>query len=320
MENNNLHEVIEPAPVQPTVPPPKSQFHFTRAQQFIAVWLIGIIVGFSVGHYGLAFPFAQRLLGISTKDGAALMEMVAPTRGTQLHMVWGDMGSQLIKAGVIDRQKFEAVYAQRGGLDDQAKQLLDGTTDKPTIITRENAGLILNLLWALGLGNKNDILDAGPMMDKQYGGAGGFASTGGWNLAAGQAMNHYSHHAFVTLTSDQQGLVQRVAQNIYRPCCNNPTHFPDCNHGMAMLGALELMASQGADEATMYHTALTLNAYWFPDTYATIATYLQKQKRSWDKADPKELLGASFSSASGYRTVLQNVEPVQNTSGGSCGV
>ena len=36
--------------------------------------------------------------------------------------------------------------------------------------------------------------------------------------------------------------------------------------------------------------------------------------------DPKEVLGINFSSASGYRKVLSEIEPVPLDSGGSCGV
>ena len=39
-------------------------------------------------------------------------------------------------------------------------------------------------------------------------------------------------------------IVEEIAGNIYRPCCGNSTAFPDCNHGMAMLGLIELMVSQ----------------------------------------------------------------------------
>jgi len=122
----------------------------------------------------------------------------------------------------------------------------------------------LNMLWAFGLANKNEILENGPMMDPKYGGADNFASIGGWTLAKGSAMDHYSHHEMLKLTPEQQKKVKRTSKNIYRPCCNNPAYFPDCNHGMAMLGALEIMASQGASEREMYRIAEDLNKQWFP--------------------------------------------------------
>src|SRR3989344_7376730 len=105
------------------------------------------------------------------------------------------------------------------------------------------------------------------MTNPEYGGAGNFASTGGWTLAKGDAMDHYSAHPFIMLSREHQELVERVSKGIYRPCCNNSTHFPDCNHCMAMLGLLELMASQGVSEEDMWKAALAVNSYWFPDTY-----------------------------------------------------
>ena len=100
-------------------------------------------------------------------------------------------------------------------------------------------------------------------------------------------MDHYSKHQFITLTDKQQKLVEEVSKNIYRPCCNNSTYFPDCNHGMAMLGLLELMASQNINEREMYKNALKVNSYWFPTTYLTIAKYLDMNGRDWDKTEPK---------------------------------
>ena len=122
------------------------------------------------------------------------------------------------------------------------------------------------------------------------------------------------------LTPEQQKLVDEVSKNIYRPCCNNSTHFPDCNHGMAMLGILELMASQGLSEEEMYKTALQVNAYWFPETYLTIAKYFENQGVSWDKVSAKEILGFNYSSGSGYQNLLQKIKPEEIKGGGSCGV
>lgn len=254
------------------------------------------------------------------QNEAVLNETVLPSQGVTLPVKWGDLGKQMVDAGVIDGAKFEAVYAQRGGLDAAGKNLLYGANNGALVINEQNSGLLLNLLWALGLGNKNEILEKGPMQDKQYGGADRFASTGGWTLAKGGVMNHYSMHAFMTLTPDQQTLVARVSQNIYRPCCGNSVYFPDCNHGMAMLGLLELMASQGASEAQMYKTALAVNAYWFPDTYTAIAKYFAKRGTTWANIDPKEALSATYSSAQGYRQILAEVEPSAPKGGGGCGV
>lgn len=207
-----------------------------------------------------------------------------------------DLGSLKIKmaqAGVIDETKFES------------------------------ASTTLNLLWALGLSNKNPILEKGPMMDSSYGGADRFASTGGWTLSVGSPMNHYSMHNFIDLTPEQQALVERVSKNIYRPCCGNSVYFPDCNHGMAMLGLLELMASRGADEAEMYDEAFKANASWFPDMYANIEAYLVQRKQGigqpFGGVSAKEILSPEFSSAAGYQRVVEALKPTQ-IKGSSCGV
>src|SRR3989344_821240 len=108
-----------------------------------------------------------------------LVEQILPPDGVELPAVWGDLGKRMIAAGVIDAEKFESVYKNRGGLSEEERNLLAGSGNGKLKITESNSGLILNLLWALGLGNKNEILEKGPMTDLRYGGAGNFASTGG---------------------------------------------------------------------------------------------------------------------------------------------
>jgi len=245
---------------------------------------------------------------------------IIPKDGVILPVKWGDLGARMISSGVIDKSKLEELYVGRGGLSNEEKKLLEGIDNGNLKITRENSGFVLNLLWALGLGNKNEILENGPMSDKKYGGAGNFASTGGWTLARGDAMSHYSKHRFIVLTPEQQTLVEKVSKGIYRPCCGNSTYFPDCNHGMAMLGLLELMASQGVSEDEMYKSALVVNSYWFPDTYITIAKFLKSQGKNWESVDPKEILGFDYSSGAGFQKVKSKVENTGFKGGGSCGV
>lgn len=162
---------------------------------------------------------------------------------------------------------------------------------------------------------------------QKFGDPSNYASTGGWTLSRDKSMNYYSKVNLIPLTAEQEGLVQKVASNIYRPCCDNSTAFPDCNHGMALLGVLELMASNGASEQQMYDAAKYINAYWFPTNYYDIAKYLKANGgKSFSQMDSKTVLGKTYSSASGYSQIkkwltereTKNEAPQQGSS--SCGV
>ena len=58
-------------------------------------------------------------------------EKIIPSNGVELPVKWGDLGKQMIEAGVIDASKFESIYSQRGGLTKEQK---DFFTPKITAI------------------------------------------------------------------------------------------------------------------------------------------------------------------------------------------
>jgi hypothetical protein len=110
----------------------------------------------------------------------------------------------------------------------------------------------------------------------------------------------------VTLNGEQQQHLERVAGTIYRPCCNNATLFPDCNHGMALLGLLELMAAQGASETQMYDAAKYVSALWFPEQMAEVATYTKvHDKADFAAANGAQLLDKDHFSGSGFQSLHQ---------------
>ena len=255
-----------------------------------------------------------------TAPRSVLEERVLPSEGVVLPATWGNLGVRMVEAGVIDADKFADIYRKRGTFSEEYENLLLGQSNERIRITEDNAGYLLNLFWALGLASKNPILEFGEMTDDAYGGAENFASTGGWSVSRGSPMAHYSRHTFFTLSPEEQALVEKMAMGIYRPCCGNSTHFPDCNHGMAMLGLLELMASQGASEGEMWKAALAVNSYWFPDTYLSIATYMKQRGVEWNVVSPSVVLGADYSSASGYAKVAAQVEGVRARGQGGCGI
>src|SRR3990167_4033296 len=204
---------------------------------------------------------------------------------------------------------------------DLDKKLIEDTNNGEIVMTEQNSRLILNLLWGFGLANKNDVLDKGEMMQDPSQ-TENMASTGGWSISKDEPMTHYSKHNFVNLTSEQQKMVEEMSKNIYRPCCNNSTHFPDCNHGMAMLGLLELMVANGVSQTEAYKVALQVNSMWFPQTYQDLATYFAENGTTWDKVDPKVALGINYSSASGYKNTRAQIKslPQPKQGGGGCGL
>lgn len=313
MENETQNKIAETS----------SQPRLNKKYTSIAAFAITSVI-FAGGMYASGFGVVASIQEKSAPVIAGTQtqvseETVLPPGGVELQVEWGNLGSKLVEVGVIDADKFKVIYEQRGVFTEEYETLLLGQNNSNLKITKENAEYLLNLFWALGLASKNPILDSGEMSDKAYGGAGNFASTGGWTLSKGNAMEHYSKHVFFELTAEQQALVDKVSRGIYRPCCGNSTHFPDCNHGMAMLGLLELMASQGASEQEMWRTALVVNSYWFPDTYLTIATYMMGKGIEWKDVSPQEVLGINYSSASGYARIASQVTLPKQQSSGSCG-
>ncbi|WP_162909770.1 hypothetical protein [Aggregatilinea lenta] len=248
-----------------------------------------------------------------------LVQQVAPLAGTTIAVVWGDMGQKLVAAGAIDLGKVEAHYS---GLDEAQQAALVGDDLTAISFTPENIQFWTNVLWSLGLIQDSKVLSKGPMQQNvAWTPLGNYASTGGWTLGSQPATDLYGSARLVDLTPEQDDLVYGVAEHIFRPCCGNHAAFPDCNHGMAVLGLLELMASQGATEDELYQAALTFNAYAFSDTYITLAAYFAQQDIPWADVNVKEILGSGYSSGQAASRIAAAVGPIPGVpvQGGSCG-
>lgn len=285
--------------------------------------------------YGIKQQLAVRSLASANptqqkpaNTDADIFNQVNPEEGYELSVSYGQLGPKMIELGVLDPEKFEKVYKQNGSpLTEKQREILTQGSHEKIKITRENSYFLLNFFWAAGLANKSKILLEGDMM--KYGGrngAGGFASTGGWTLGKGDPMDYYAAASLIPLTAEQEALVDSVAANIYRPCCNNSTAFPDCNHGMALLAVLQLLAANGATEAQMYEAGKYFSAFWFPGNYFDLALYFKnKEGKSFKEVDGKALLGKDFSSASGWQSVKQwlirnGIVEQPPKQGGGCGV
>ncbi len=252
--------------------------------------------------------------------GEILLEMVAPKSGVTLPVKWKDAMAKARKAGAIDIEKYKAALAKYGAtLTPEHEKLLEEGSDENIVFTRENALFNLNMLWALGLVNENPILTEGKI--SEYENNGRFASTGGWTLGSKSGGELLASAKIIELTPEQQEIVEEVAKNTYRPCCGNSTAFPDCNHGMAALALIELMASQGATEEQIYDAVLVANSYWFTQTYVSTAEYLEENGTNWEETEAKELLGKDYSSYNGAtktRNSLREKPEIQQAAG--CGV
>lgn len=298
----------------------------------IPLWLVAVLLlnsilvtGF-VQYYIMKKNFNTQIAALAktTKSPEELVQVlkqkVLPQKGYVLAVKWDDVGKQLLESGIIDKTKYEELFVSDPVAKKEMAHMMNASSDNMTI-NEGNARFMVNTLWALGLVNKNKILEDGSMKTYGKGNVMGFASTGGWNLGSKPTSELYSSAPMIKLTVEQQELVKKIAQNVYRPCCGNSTEFPDCNHGMAALGYIELAVAQGVPEKQIYRDLLELNSFWFPQQYVELAAYFNQQNISWDKVDAQTALGPQYSSAQGSQQVRQAVQSVPglNIQQGGCG-
>lgn len=270
----------------------------------LAVFLLGLGSGYLKWGQDETVELRQQ------KELTILYEQVNPKDGYALPISYGDLGPRLLEGGVISYDAFAAIYENSGNpLSAEKTEIVKNGSDEEIVINADNSHFLLNFFWAVGLANKNSILTDGPMVQNSGGQIERFASTGGWTLATKPVTELYASMDLIPLTAEQQKLVEEVAAAIYRPCCNNHTLFPDCNHGMAMLGVLELMASQGATADAMFEAAKYINAYWFPQQTLETAIYLQLNENiDFASADARLVVGNKLSSASGAGMVHEDLQ------------
>lgn len=291
-----------------------------------AILLVAFVLGLGSGYLlwgNTPEAQAQKI----EKSRAALAKQVNPDAGFELPVSFKNVGPQLISTGAIDEAQFVKLYQEKGKpLSDEQLKILHDAVDGHIKIDKSNSDFLLNFFWALGLVNKNPILETGEMVRDGRDKVGGFASTGGWTLGKKSPTELYSSVEIMKLTPEQQARVDEVSKNAYRPCCGNSTHFPDCNHGMALLGLLELMASQDATVDQMYTAAKQVNAFWFPDQMLEVATYFQAvDGKDFNAIDAKEVVSDKYFSGSGFQQTHQallakGLLPQARSGGQSCGV
>ncbi len=287
--------------------------------------------------FNFGFDFQKKakvnLSGIDSSGGNLsqavkdIQEQINPPAGFEINAVYGDIGPKLLAAGAIDFEKLKTLYEKAGVplTDEQIIILTKGSNEKIRI-TPQNSYFLLNFLWAFGLANKNQILDEGPMAQYGKDQIGNFASTGGWTLGTKSSIALYSKAEIIKLNSEQQKILDDFAFNSYRPCCSNPTGFPDCNHGMAALGLGEIMASQGASADEIFEAFKYVNAFWFPQTYFDAAVYFQaKEGKDWSQVSGREVAGKDYSTPQGWQRVRawlksNNLLEEAPSDGGGCGV
>jgi len=264
---------------------------------------------------------------IVKKESANLFDEINPVKGFEINAKYGDLGPRMIQSGVIDLEKFKQTYEKSAQpLTKEQVEILTKGSNKKIKIDRDNSYFLLNFFWAAGLANKSKALTEGDIVKYGEGQVGNFASTGGWSLSKTEPMDYYAKSDLIPMTIEQENLVEKVAGNIYRPCCNNSTAFPDCNHGMALLSVLQLMSANGATEKQMYEAAKYYNAFWFPSNYYDLALYFKnKEGKKFSQVPAQIMLGKDFSSSSGWQAAKQwlvnkGVVEQPPKQGGSCGV
>ncbi len=274
-----------------------------------------------------------------------LSGQISPKTGYTLPFKWGNSIKVLVQTGALNVSNLTIILNSSGQpITFTEKEILNGTYNGYIQFNSTNTEFVQIVLWALGINNNNTIINEGPIINSSaqisneirnnstnstlrqqatpyFVASHYFASTGGYGPIGKLQLGGIND---VILSQPQQIIADYTATNSYRPCCDNPTAFPDCNHGAAALGLIELLASQGATQSQIFDALRYFYQYQFPQQYTEIAAYFYLQGKNYSQINSSEVMGYNFSSFSGYYSVnqylLKNGILKQSTAGGAaCG-
>ncbi len=270
---------------------------------------------------------ATKNLSGNAINQAILYAQVTPQAGYTLPFKWGDSIRKLIQAGALNVSNLTIILNNsHQPLTFSEKEILNGTYSGYIQFNSTNTEFIQLVLWGLGINDNNTIITKGAIINASVPYANSinnnatlrqrlnqnvtpywaasryFASTGGYGPIGKLQLGMLD---IISLSSSEQVIADYTAENSYRPCCDNPTAFPDCNHGAAALGLIELLASQGANQGQIFSAVRYFNQYQFPQQYSEIAAYFDSQRQNYSQVNSSKVMSYSFSSLSGYYAVHQ---------------
>ncbi len=303
----------------------KKSVHYRKRLPMVLSGLIvaaGLMLLFTIHFWNVQAPNnTTEVLRGNTVNQTLLAAQITPAAGYTLSFKWGDSIHKLVETGALNVANLSIILNNSGQpLTPVEKEILNGTYNGYIRFNQTNTEFVQLALWSLGINNNNTVITNGTIM--HYGGSPyNLASTGGYGALGKLQLGELD---IINLNSQQQALMYDVATHSYRPCCDNPTAFPDCNHGAAALGLIELLASQGANESQMYSAVREFYQYQFPQQYAEIAAYFDSHGENYSQVNSSEVMSYNFSSYSGFSNVNQYLTKnrilQQTTSGGaSCG-
>ncbi len=233
-------------------------------------------------------------------DMNSIIAEVVPEEGFTIDATWQDSINNMVESGVLDVDKLDNILTKRYGqpLTEEQRALLTAEySDEKLTINKDNAVFMMYVLWVLGKDNDNQILHDSPFA--QY--------FDDYDIGVGKS--GYGDTKLIELTPEQQESAEYVALNSYRPCCGNPTGWPDCSHGFSALGLIELMASQGYSQEEIFDAFVKFNSFWFPSTYIQDAIYFKLvENKDWKDVDKELVAGKQYSSLSGAYAVRQYLQ------------
>lgn len=261
-------------------------------------------------------------LGTNTTQLAEFNQIkseVLPQQGYVLPAKWENSIKQLVDDNALNVSALTQILNNSGQpLTAQEQQILNGTSTINITINSSDSKFVLLVLWSLGINNNDTIISNGPIM-KFGGNPDNLASTGGYGPLGTLQLGKLD---ILNLTPQEQMIANYTALNSYRPCCNNPTMFPDCNHGAAALGLIELMISQGANTTAVFTSLKEFNSFEYPQQYTELAMYLKGKGVDFSSVPGYIIVSRNFSSGSAVTQIQQSLsgsQVGQAGSGSGCG-